>query len=260
MVSTSSPRVTLRSMITPSNGASTSSRAHCWTSCWRSGAFSPASRAASARTSSISALESRQLCSVRKALETAIRSAWTFRWASRRVRSGTAPSAEASVSRCRLSSSRRNCDRPSTNSLFFSPRSWLQITAKSCPLRTGCPKATGRSPLPALPNSTTSPGKRAWTCASRSESRISEPESSRLLGRVDGWAGSVRTSSRLATSAGKVSPSFFPANSGPAVGDVSAAAGVVMPDHQDAKRARCAIPAPIAATSTTNGRAAFNPR
>ena len=171
-----------------------------------------------------------------------------------------APSAEASLSRCRLSSSRCNCDRPSTNSLFFSPRSWLQITAKTCPLRTCCPKATGRDPLSALPNSTTSPGNRAWTCASRSESRISEPESSSVLGTVDGRAGAVRTPSRWATSAGKTSASFFPANSGAVAGDASAATGVVMPAHQDTRFARYAIPAPTAATSTTTGTVAFNPR
>ena len=115
-------------------------------------------------------------------------------------------------------------------------------------------------PLPALPNSTTSPGNRAWTCASRSESRISEPESSSVPGTVNGCAGSVRTSSRLATSAGKVSASFSLANSGAAAGDAAAATGVVMPVHQDTRFARCAIPAPTAATSTMTGRAGFNLR
>jgi len=82
------------------------------------------------------------------------------------------------------------------------------------------------------------------------ESRISEPESSSVLGTVDGRAGSVCTFSRLATSAGKANASFCPVNSGAVAGDALAATGVVMPVHQDTSFARCAIPAPITATST----------
>jgi hypothetical protein len=81
-----------------------------------------------------------------------------------------------------------------------------------------------------------------------------------MLGRVEGWAGSVRTCSRLAMSAGNANASFFPANSGALAGDASAAAGVAMAAHQDASFARYAIPAPTAATSTTIGTVAFNPR
>ena len=80
--------------------------------------------------------EIRQLCSVRTARETAMRSASTFRWVSRRIRSGTEPSAAALEIRARLSSSTRSCDKASIRSLFFSPRSRLQITASNCPLRT----------------------------------------------------------------------------------------------------------------------------
>jgi hypothetical protein len=55
--------------------------------------------------------------------------------------------------------------------------------------------------------------------------------------------------------------SFFPANSGTVAGDALAATGVVMPAHQDTRFARYAIPAPTAAaTSTTTGTVAFNPR
>ena len=105
---------------------------------------------------------------------------------SARHRGGSArersPRPRALEIRARLSSSTRSCDKASISSLFFSPRSRLQITASNCPLRTRWPKQTaGERPSPG-PSSTISPGKRACTCDRRSASSISVPDISSITG------------------------------------------------------------------------------
>ena len=142
-----------------------------------------------------------------------MRSASTFRRVSCRIRSGTAPSAAALEIRARLSSSTRSCDKASIRSLFFSPRSRLQITASSWPLATRWPKQTaGECPSPG-PSSTISPGNRACTCERRSASNISVPDISRITGAEDDSTVHVWTPRFVANSGGRQIASFPGASS-----------------------------------------------
>ena len=102
-------------------------------------------------------------------------------------------------------------------SLFFSPRSVLQRTARSWPFSTRRRiGAAGSPPVlhPSLgfgsvtvPSSTTSPAKRVWTWARRLVSRASDPESNRLRDRRGIWAVAVVMPSVPTTSAGSRSVS-----------------------------------------------------
>lgn len=106
----------------------------------------------------------------------------------------------------------RSWERASINSLFFSPRSLLQTTARSCPFSTLSPKRTTRTAVPpgelsrpsgsaTVPTSTTSPAKREWTRAKKSGSNASEPFRGGIRrDRVAPLAGRVLMSSDRTTS------------------------------------------------------------
>ena len=103
-MSTRWPSTTLDCTTIPSSGATNSSFAHCCVRSSRLGPAVPDRRLASCRSTSMSALGTRQVSSVRRARAEDTRSASTLRWASLMVRSGMAFSAAGRASRWSVSS------------------------------------------------------------------------------------------------------------------------------------------------------------
>ena len=150
-MSTSSPRTTLRSMTTPSSGATTSSFAHCWTDLLAVGRLF-ADQAVGLGPHLVDVLLGHPPALQASAgpRETAIRSASTFRWVSRRVRRERPPrprpwQAAQTVSHPRAVATRRRSARSSSR-----PGPGSRSPPSTWPLRTCWPKAIGCDPLPAL--------------------------------------------------------------------------------------------------------------